>query len=250
MRYWRDVKQVVKEADVIIEVADARMPDLSRNKDIEQLVKDSKKELIVVYNKCDLVSDKFVGKTEKGIKESYFFISVKENKGIKELRKMLHILSKKSKFDRLRVAFVGYPNVGKSSLVNFIVRQARAKVAKKAGTTRGIQWISFSDFKILDSPGVIPNDEWDEVKLALISAKTVQQIKNPEKVAIGILEMFLEKAPEALEEFYGIDSSKDVYDIFEEIGTNKRFLRKGAEIDEMRTAVAIVNDWQKGKLRL
>ena len=125
-----------------------------------------------------------------------------------------------------------------------------SQIAKKAGTTRGIQWISFSSFKILDSPGVIPNYEWDEVKLALIGAKTVQHIKNPEKVAIGILEMFLKKSPESLKNFYNINLDNEVYDIFEDIGSNKRFLRKGGKIDEMRTAVAIVNDWQKGKLRL
>ncbi len=244
MRFWKDVSRVMKESDVIIEIIDARMPELSRNSEVEKLVNRNNKKLIVVFNKIDLVNKEIIDKLRKEHK-GWYFVSVAKNIGIPKLRRDLQILGKKSGFAKLRIGIIGYPNVGKSSLINILARRAKTKVSKKAGTTRGIQWVGASNLKIMDTPGVIPTKEWDEVKLAIINAKDPGKLKDPEKVALEIIEMFLDVGSKP----YGVEG-QDSYEIFEDIARKKGFLRKKGEIDDKRTAIVIIQDWQKGKLKL
>ncbi|NCN99362.1 GTPase [Candidatus Pacearchaeota archaeon CG10_big_fil_rev_8_21_14_0_10_35_219] len=252
MRFWRNVAHVIQEADVVIEVVDARMPKMARNVEAEKLIQRSGKELIIAFNKSDLVSDSFKRKIANRLKVRHYFVSALKGEGIPRLRTDLQKMSKKSEFPRLRVGFIGYPNMGKSAVINALSRRAKAKVAKKSGTTRGIQWISTSNLKILDSPGVIPNDEWDEIKLGLIGAKDMQKLKDVEKVALAIIDKFISGNLRALEDFYKLDDmrGKENWEIFEEIGRAKKLLRKKGEIDDKRTSFRIVQDWQYGKLKL
>ncbi|NCO11380.1 hypothetical protein CO038_01695 [Candidatus Pacearchaeota archaeon CG_4_9_14_0_2_um_filter_39_13] len=250
MGFWKDVSDLIKAVDIVVEVVDARMPELSRNREVEKLVRKNRKELVKAFNKIDLVSK---GSLEE-LRDKYkgdFLVSVRTGEGMKGLRSKLRTLAKEKGFEK--IGFVGYPNAGKSALINFLTRRGKAKVSSKAGTTRGIQWINFDDLKILDSPGVIPNNEWNEVKLALLNAKNVNKLKDPRKVAIGIIDIFLKDNPEALRERYGLEENiikKESWDIFEMIGEKMRVFKKKGEVDENRVAFMIVNDWQKGRLKL
>lgn len=251
MGFWTKVGELIRQVDVVVEVIDARVPELSRNRDIESLIEKNRKAVVRVFNKIDLMSDESLKKlmTEN---RNGFFVSVRTGRGISALRDRLKIMAKESEYE-MKVGFVGYPNAGKSSLINFLIRSAKAKVSKKAGTTRGVQWINFSNWKILDSPGVIPNNEWNETKLTLINAKNLNRLRNPEKVALGIIDLFLEKNPRGLKERYGIKedvSGKESWEILEIIAKEKKLLKKKGEIDENRAAFMIITDWQNGRLRL
>lgn len=255
MRFWRNVANVVDEADVIVEVVDARMPFLARNKRLVEMLGKAGKEHIIVFNKSDLVSKGFQESILRNYKgNEAFFVSAKVGTGLPRLRLRLRILSKKSKFERLRVGFVGYPNVGKSAVINALVRRAKTMVSAKAGTTRGVHWVSFSNFKILDSPGVIPNDEWDEVKLGIVGAKDPIKIKDLEKVALAIIDIFIEGDLTLFAKTYKIDikdiEGKENWEILEEMAKAKKLLVKGGLADEKRAALMIVRDWQSGKLNL
>jgi len=100
----------------------------------------------------------------------------------------------------------------------------------------------------MDSPGVIPFGD-KKVQVGMSSAKDPHKIKNPEKVAMRIVEYLDKKDSGVLGKFYGVGKSYG-YDRFLEIGKKKGYLVKGGEVDENRTAVKIIEDWQKGKISL
>jgi len=102
---------------------------------------------------------------------------------------------------------------------------------------------------IIDSPGVIPLKENDEIRHALIGSRNVEKIKNKEIVAGKIIELFIDK--KKISEFYEIKiENENPENILEAIGEKRAFIKKGGLIDEMRTAEQIIRDWQTGRLRL
>ncbi len=250
MTFWNDVSNAIQQSDIVAIVLDARLPELSRNNEIEELIERSGKPLIFVVNKSDLVPRKFIEQTTDYLgRERTLFVSGIKNLGMSKLKERLFIMAKRSGFANPRVCFVGYPNVGKSSVINALVKRAKTNVSAKAGTTRGLQWVSFGSMRILDSPGVIPIDIWDEARLALLSAKNAEKLKNPEQAAIYILKYLKEAHPKSLTHFYGVPVMDDVNDIFEAIAKKRNYLLKGATLDTRRTALAIIRDWQHGQLR-
>lgn len=249
MGFWPVVLNVLKNSDVVLLVLDARMPEITRNQEIISKVEVMRgKRLFFVFNKCDLISKKELEKLKTEYKDS-FFVSGKNKEGINSLRDYLVNLSENwSGRKSLRVGFVGYPNVGKSSLINLIAPEAQAKVSSVSGTTRKTQWVRIGRIRIMDSPGVIPYGD-KNIQVGMVAAKDPHKIKDPEKVAINVIE-YLRKKGNILERFYGVSSQESDYDLFLEIGKKKGFLLKGGEIDEHRTAITVIEDWQKGKISL
>ena len=140
--YWKVIEKIIDDSDIVLEVLDARMPEISRNDELESLIKQKRKELILILNKSDLVSQKVLRKRFQELNKSHktFVISVKDKIGTKRLREYLIQRSKEA--ERVRIGVVGYPNTGKSSVINSLVLRKKAQVTSKAGTTHGTQWIS------------------------------------------------------------------------------------------------------------
>jgi len=272
--YWDLVSRVVKESDIVLEVLDSRLIEFSRNKELESLIKDYKKNVIFVVNKSDLVSKKKLKKEIKKLKKEgeVVFVSKKNKKSFKILLLAIKKIFKKygkseipeellgkarlAKAD-IVVSVVGYPNVGKSSIINFLAHRKKTKVSKKAGTTHGIHWIKVTnEIKLIDTPGVVPLKNEDEIKIALIGAKNIEKLKEPLKVSNFIIRYFLEKNKKELERLYGINitseeiKNKDSESVIKKIAEKKRFLIKGGELDENRASFLIIKDWQDGKLRV
>ncbi|MBU0466911.1 MAG: 50S ribosome-binding GTPase [Nanoarchaeota archaeon] len=247
MGHWPTVMRAIKDADVVVFILDARMPELSRNKDLEQKLKNSGKEFLIVFNKIDLVSPTALKKLKDQHKEDFF--TSEKTKDVNKLRLALQIKAKKENL-RLEIGIVGYPNVGKSAITNALSRAAKTKVSARAGTTVGLQWASSSNFKIIDSPGVIPFED-DELKLGILGAKNPEKLKNPELVATEIIKLVSNSNPKILEDFYKFKiQDKDEYEILIQIGKTKNLLKKGGLVEETRTALMIIRDWQVGKLRI
>jgi len=247
MGHWPTVMRAIKDADVVIFILDARMPELSRNKDLEKKLADSKKEIFLVFNKIDLISETALTKLKKENPKAFF--TSEKTKDVRKLRLALQIKAKKENL-KLEIGIVGYPNVGKSAITNALSRSAKAKVSSKAGTTVGLQWASSEQFKIIDSPGVIPFED-DEVKLGILGAKNPEKLKNPELVATEIIKLVSASNPKALEDFYTFKiQGSDEYEILLQIGQAKGLLKKGGIVDENRTCLKIIHDWQIGKLRI
>jgi hypothetical protein len=247
MGYWPVVEDMIENVDIVILLGDARMPELSFNSELERKVFKHGKEIVYSYTKIDLIKNEKI----KELKEKYkdaFFVSGTKNIGISELRRHLHILAKKMKIEEPKIGVVGYPNLGKSALINALARRARALIADKPGTTRGVQWIKAGGLKILDSPGVIPYED-KGTKLTILGSKHPEKIKDPVHVALEIIKMLREKDRSSIEERYGIDAKlRGDYEILEMIGKKRGFLKKGGEFDETKTAITVVKDWQRGKI--
>ncbi|MBM3232797.1 GTPase RsgA [Candidatus Pacearchaeota archaeon] len=249
MGFWGVVDDVVANADILVIVGDARMPEISINSELERKAKKHGKEVVIVFTKKDLATSERLEKAKKNFPEA-FFVSGTQNEGVSELRMHLQITAKKMKIDEPRIGVVGYPNIGKSALLNALARRARALVADKPGTTRGVQWIKAGNLRILDTPGVIPYDD-RSTKLVLLGSKHPDGISEPEKIAYEIVTM-AKQSPGALKECYGIESTllKDEQTLVEEIGKKRGFLKKGGIVDEKKTCIQIIRDWQKGKLKI
>lgn len=249
MGYFDTVRHVVVKADIVLLIADARMPELAKNPELENLVRSMGKTLVIVFNKIDLVSFEDMIRLRNRFKNA-FFVSSTKNVGISKLRTGLFIIAKQIGIDLPHIGVVGYPNTGKSALINVLARGARTKVSSVAGTTKGVQWVKVGKFRVIDSPGVITYKE-NEERLGFIGAKNPEQMQNPESVACEIISHCIQKNKKAFEKFYEIEIEKEeLYDIMLMVGKKRGFLSKGGIIDEKRTAIAIIRDWQKGKLKV
>ncbi len=248
MGFWPIVLNVLKNSDVVLLLVDARMPEVTRNSEIVEKVGFMRdKRLIFVFNKIDLI-----GKKDKiKLKQEYpnsFFISATKKTGIKKLKSTLENMAENWNKPSLRIGLVGYPNIGKSTLINLLAPSARAKVSSVSGTTKKTQWARVGKLRIMDSPGIIPYGD-KKVQIGLTASKDPHKIRNPDKVAIKIIKFLMRKDAKILSKMYGV-SGEDAYKLFEDIGREKGFLLKGGKIDENRIAIKVIDDWQKGKIKL
>lgn len=257
------LERVIEISDIILEILDARFPKEMRNKEIEKLVKNKGKKIIYVLNKSDLTL-----KRDKRLNPRVF-VSCKNKKGVTELRNKIKQEAAKiapkgvppnteaggkkiGEYNRVQVGVIGYPNTGKSSLINLLIRRTSAKTGSEAGFTKGIQKLRLTEnIQLLDSPGVIPAEEYSmasEEKIARhvkFGGRSYSQVKNPELV----LNEIVKSNKKELEKFYKI-KFKDAEDLIEKIGKIKGFLKKGGEVNSDRAAKAVLKDWQLGSIKV
>ncbi len=248
MSFWVAVNKTIKESDIILVVLDARMPVLSTNREVMDKIKGYRKSAFIIFNKIDLIPQKDLEVLRKD-NPTAFFVSTLHKNSIKNLKKNLEDFADKYNIETLRIGVVGYPNVGKSSLINAFSKNSKAIVSSVAGTTKGVQWIKADKLKFLDSPGVIPYEDKGS-KLGMLGAKNPEKLKDPYKVASDLLRMYLKKDKATLEKFYNLKFSDDIEEIFEAIGRKRGYLSKGGIVDENKTAINIIRDWQKGKIKI
>lgn len=248
------IEKIIEEADIILEILDARFIEKTRNREIEKKVKKLKKTLIYVFNKSDLIdTNKIRNDFELENLKPYVFFSSKNRKGSGDLKKLIKIESKKIRRDSVSIGIVGYPNTGKSSLINFITGKASTRTSPESGHTKGIQKIKLSEnLYLIDTPGIISEKEKssgnirDSVKHSQIGAVTWDKAKNPDMIVFKIMEEY----PQILEKHYKINANGDSELLIEELGKKLRYLKKGNLIDEIRTSKKILKDWQEGKIKI
>ncbi len=248
---------IVKMSDIILEVLDARFITETRNYEIEEMIKNEKKEIIYVVNKTDLIDKKKIKDIDVSDLSPRTFVSCSEKKGIKQLRDKIKFIATKIKtpvsiLGKITVGVVGYPNTGKSSIINSLIGKKTAGTGADAGFTKGIQKVRLTaDIMLLDSPGIIPNREYSGENSRLLSrhaklgARSSTQVKNPENVVVDLMKEF----PLVFDKYYEIDSENNPEILIEKLGRKKHLLKRGGLVDEDRTARLIIRDWQMGRIR-
>ncbi|AIU69316.1 GTP-binding protein [Thermococcus eurythermalis] len=248
---WKVVKEVIDEADVVVEVVDARDPIGTRNRKLERLIQEEGKPLLIVMNKADLVPKEWAEEYKRKSEIPVVFISARERKGTGILRRELKKLAKPllGEKEKVKVALIGYPNVGKSTIINTLKGKRAVGTAPIPGYTKGKQLIRLSKrLWLLDSPGVVPIDDFDE--LVIKGGFPADKIEEPVKPALKLISRILETRKKAITEKFGIKEFESEEEILRQIGEKRGLIKAGGEVDLEETARWLLREWQTGRFTL
>ena len=257
----REMAPFVKNADIVVEVADARAPFSTRNPMLNELI-GSKPHLIVLSknDKADtLVTARWIAKyNQEGI--TCFASNLKGEKVFKVLNEMSEplVLKKREKEKKLgmkkqplKLLIVGIPNVGKSTLINNLAGKRVARAANTPGVTRSEQWIKLSgDFVLLDTPGILPmNYEGPLTARRLAILGSIKEDVLPLDELYRFLFVFLrENYKNCLQNRYGIEdlSKLEAEEVLEIVAKNRGYLLKNGAFDTIKATSSIFKDFQEG----
>ena len=233
--FWRIVNKVIRKADIILLVIDARFPELTRHPEIEKKVREQDKKLLYVINKSDLV------KNPKFSETPHVFVSSRDRQGSSKLFKKIMELAHG---EEVKVGVLGYPNVGKSSVINMLKGKKSAKTSSQAGYTKGIQYVTARNkLLLIDTPGVLPFTEKDLLKQITIGAFNPQHVKEPDYYAM----LIIKEHQKMFEKYYDVKFT-DADEFLDRAALKHNYLKKGGKPDRMRFARKLLHDWQQGHI--
>ncbi len=259
----RLIKENINMVDIIYEVVDARIPFSSKIKDVDDLIKDKPKIMIMTKTDlCDINKTSMCAKMYE--KEGYKVVMVDliNNKGLSDIYSATSLLLKSLDDKReakglkkraYRALIIGIPNVGKSTLINRLVGKKATITGDKPGVTKKLSWIRINkDLELLDSPGILwpkIDDENQAYNLASFSA-IKEEILPLGKVACYILDTMNKKYPDNLFNRYGNINydNDDVILAYEAIGKKRGCIVSGGDIDYDKVSSIIIKDLREGKL--
>jgi ribosome biogenesis GTPase A len=239
------VKNIIRRADVVLEILDARMPELTRNSRMEALAKSCGRRVVLVINKIDLLSPAARKQLESWYLGKAVPFSAKRRFGVPALIRAINA----GKGAPKKIAVIGYPNTGKSSIINLLSAGGKAKTSSESGYTRGLQLIKGKEgLMLFDTPGIVPFEDRDEIRLGLIAGVSPSKLEDPDIVACALIELFLNSNPEALAA-YGAGAGAPE-EILVGLAEKWNMRGKGGVADEKRAAIKMLMDWHAGKLKL
>ncbi|BDR93182.1 GTPase [Vulcanisaeta souniana] len=245
---WRRVRGVLELSDLVLEVVDARDPMETRNRKLEELLNRLGKPLIIVINKADLVPMNILKEWKEYLEREHptVFISAKNRLGT---RKLITSIKQHAPKLPVRISVVGYPNVGKSTIINYLRGRHVAETSPIPGWTIGEQVVKAKQWLVvIDTPGVIPPEEIkDEALLIIKGAIDPSKIDDPVPPAIKLIMRIKTFNPKAFMDRYGVDA-EDPMELLELIGRRRGLLVKGGKVNTRNAAVAVIRDWVIGKL--
>ena len=254
----RQLKEKLNLVDVVIEVRDARLPLSSSYANIEKLLGD--KPRLLLLNKADLVEKEELKPWVTYLKEETGCpVIVTNAKGNVDLNQVVKhavelsepkiqaIMAKGMLRRAARAMVVGMPNVGKSSVINKLTKSSKTKIGAKAGVTRQQQWVRINPkLDLLDTPGIIPTRQDDQnqaVKLAFVSSVS-ENAYSPEPVAQALLDMLKEsKYSQGVIAYYKVEDLT-----LENIAISRNWIIRTESPDTERTAMYVLKDFREGRL--
>jgi ribosome biogenesis GTPase A len=259
-------KRMIKEKkdliDVVFEVVDSRIPYSSKIKDLDNVISNKPKLLIMTkIDLCDMSETKKWIDYYESLNYTVIGVDLLNNKNINvilsksnELLRMLDskLQAKGIKKKSLRALIVGIPNVGKSTLINRLVGKKAANVGNRPGVTKSLDWIRIGEsLELLDSPGILwPKFEDENIALNLAAMSAIKEEILPiDEVAIYILKMISKYYPNNLLNRYGIDHiDNDIINTLDIIGRKRGAMIKGGDIDYQKVYALIMKDLTEGHL--
>ena len=256
----REIRERLSLIDIVFEVIDARIPFSSKNTDIDDLIKDKPK--ILIMTKLDLCDKE---KTKKWIdhyeKDGYKVVAVdlinnpnldniynETNNILRELNQKRELKGLKER--KLRALILGIPNVGKSTLINRLVKRKATNVGNRPGVTKNLEWIRVnSNLELLDTPGIL-QPKFDNQQIALnLAAMTAikEEILDIEEVAIYIINTMLKLYPDNIINRYNLKDTTDIVNILDDIGKKIGAIRN-KETDYDKVYVTVLRDLREGYL--
>lgn len=242
--------RVVRRCDLVLEVVDSRDPYATRSRRLEKVVEKLGKNMLIVINKADLVPREVLESWKRifeGQGYPTIYISAKMRRGTRVLKDS--ILKYAPKIPVL-VAVIGYPKVGKSTIINVLKGKRSASTSPIPGSpgyTRHTQIYRVDDkIKLLDTPGILPVS--GEGLQAVLKGKPPDEFKDPVKAAVELLKVVLEEDPELILKVYKVDS-RDPYEILEGIARRRGwFYKLDREPNIEEAARTVIRDWHKSKI--
>ena len=256
----REIKERIDLIDIVIELIDSRIPMSSKNKDIDNLI--GNKPRVLVMTKIDLCDMDITSKWKKYYEELGYNVVEVDLLNNKNVNKILDVIndigkslnekrnSKGLKPRRTRILVLGIPNVGKSTLINRLVGKKATNVGNRPGVTKNLEWIRINkDIELLDTPGILwPKFDNQEIALNLASMTAIkEEILDTEEIAFYIVKKLKNNYPDNLKDRYNLDKINDDLEVIEDIGRRIGAIRN-KEIDYDRVYSTILKDLREGYL--
>ena len=254
----REIKEKIDLIDVILEVVDARIPYTSKNRELDSIV--GNKPRVIVMTKSDLCDMGESLKWKKYYEDNNYrviMVDLINNKNVNEIFSVCNEYAmdmndkrklKGMKDRKLRVLIVGIPNVGKSTLINRLVGKKVTNVGNKPGITKSLEWIRVNDkVELLDTPGILwPKLDGINTGLNLASMTAIkEEILNKEEVAIYIINTMFKYYSDNIKARYDISYDEDIVNVLDNIGKRIGAFRNN-ETDYDRVYDRVLRDLREG----
>lgn len=250
----------IKLIDLVIEIVDARIPESSRNPDIDKMAQG--KMRVIILNKADLASQTVTDEWIRYYESRNIYAVALDSRNRSSMNSVRSIIAKacaaKKERDRkkgilnrpVRAMVVGIPNVGKSTFINSYAGKACAKTGNKPGVTIGKQWIRLNkDVELLDTPGILwPKFEDEIVGIHLAWIGTINdQVIDMTELALRLIAYMIEHFSMGLIERYNLTELGEPIAVLEQIARNRGCLKKGNEPDLDKAVKIIFDDFRDGR---
>ena len=253
----------IKHMDAVCEIVDARIPLASRNPDVDEMVGD--KPRMMVLNRVDQADPRETKRWAAYFRSKGYAVLEANAKGgmgtaqfagtVRELlRDKLASYAEKGQVGRVvRVMVLGIPNVGKSTFINKVAKRRTAKAEDRPGVTRSKQWVPVdSTLELLDTPGILwPKFDDPQVGIHLAFTGAIKDdVMDLEELACYLMEYLGKRYADVLSERYKIEAEQEDtgYDLLIKAGRKRGFLMRGAQVDTERMARILLDEFRGGKL--
>ena len=259
----RQIQADLKLVDLVAEIIDARIPISSRNPDIDEIVGD--KPRLIILNRADQADPAMNKVWGEWFRQRGWWVmetNARDGKGVNQfsaaiksaLKDKIEQWKAKGLVGRpVRAMVVGVPNVGKSTFINQVAKKKSAKAGNKPGVTRGKQWVNVDPgLDLLDTPGILwPKfeDEITGMHLAFTGA-VKDEIMDRETLACHLIEILGARYPQAVTDRYKVEPQpgQPGWELLEACGRKRGFLISGGEVDTERMARVLLEEYRGGKL--